>query len=953
MNESSGNQRRRARDQIVLKGVRVHNLKNLDLTLPRRQLVVVTGPSGSGKSSLAFDTLYAEGQRRYIESLSSYAHQFLDQLPKPDVDRVDGLSPSLAIDQKGLGTSPRSTVGTTTEISGFLRLLYARVGVPECPECRVPASGRPLSDIEDELLGLPTGTRFYLLAPVVRGRKGQHKKLLEGLHEGGFVRVLIDGQMQELDEVGDLAAGVRHDIAVVVDGLSIREGVRDRLRQALDTAAEMGEGTVLVRLDGEDRWYSRSSSCPGCGRGFPEPDPRLFSFNSPVGSCPECNGLGTLRTIPEDLLVPDPALSLADGAVEFLKGKESSWLYTQVEALAGALGFGLATAWGDLPADTRGVLLHGLDQATDQRLQDHQHYQAFIKGWAGLVPELVRRHRETKSERIRQNLERIMAEETCPACRGYRLRPEALHFKVGDRSLGEVGSLTLDELAAWVASLEFRSARDRAVGGPIVEQVSHRLHFLLQVGVSYLSLSRSTRTLSGGEGQRVRLATQVGSQLTGVLYVLDEPSVGLHHRDIERLIGTLRALRDRGNSVVVVEHDQDIMLAADHLVDLGPGAGEHGGHLVAQGTVAEVMATVGSATGDYLSGRLGGGGFEPLVGGDPERWLELDDLQGRNLKHVDLRLPLERLSVITGVSGSGKSTAVHDTLYRLLAARLHRARKRPERHGELRGLEHLAAVVLVDQSPIGRTPRSTPATYTGLYGHIRKLFAQTNLARIRGYDAGRFSFNTAGGRCATCEGAGVRRLTMDFLPDVAVACEDCQGRRFDRETLEVHFKGVDIAQVLDQSVDQARELFDSVPACRKILETMQGVGLGYLRLGQAGATLSGGEAQRLKLVKELSRGGGRPTLYILDEPTTGLHFCDVDRLLGVLGRLIAQGNSVLVIEHNPEVIRRADWVIDLGPEGGAGGGEVLVAGSLAEVAACEASYTGAMLRQMRRGPTAA
>ena len=940
----------RPRDAIVLRGVRVHNLKNLDLSLPRRRLVVVTGPSGSGKSSLAFDTLYAEGQRRYIESLSSYAHQFLDQLPKPDVDRVDGLSPALAIDQKGLGTSPRSTVGTTTEISGFLRLLYARVGVPYCPDCQLPASGRPLRDIEDELLALPAGTRFYLLAPVVRGRKGQHRKLLEKLQQGGYVRVLVDGEMRDLDQPLELAAGVRHDIAVVVDGLAVREGVRDRLRAALDTAAELGEGSVLVRLDGEDRWYSRTSSCPGCGRGFLDPDPRLFSFNSPVGSCPECNGLGTLRTIPEDLLVPDPSLGLEGGAVEFLKGKESSWLYTQIEALAGALDFELSAPWRDLAPGVREVLLHGLDPETDRRLRDHQHYQAFLEGWPGLVTELVRRHRETKSERIRQNLERIMAEETCPACRGYRLRPEALDFRVGGRHLGEVGEFTLTECAEWADTLEFTDARSIAVATPIVQQVRHRLGFLLKVGVSYLSLSRSTRTLSGGEGQRVRLATQVGSQLTGVLYVLDEPSVGLHQRDIQRLIGTLEALRDRGNSVVVVEHDRDVMLAADHLVDLGPGAGEHGGQLVAQGTVDEVKAVVGSATGDYLAGRVGGGGFEPLVGAEPERWLELTDLQGRNLKHVDLRLPLERLTVVSGVSGSGKSTAVHDTLYRVLAARLHRARKRPERFGELHGLEHLKAVVLVDQSPIGRTPRSTPATYTGLYGPIRRLFAQTNLARIRGYDAGRFSFNTAGGRCPACEGAGVRRLTMDFLPDVEVPCEECRGRRFDRETLEVHFKGADIAQVLDLSVEQALELLESVPACRKILETMVGVGLGYLRLGQAGATLSGGEAQRLKLVKELSRGGGRPTLYILDEPTTGLHFCDVDRLLAVLSRLIAAGNSVLVIEHNPDVIRRADWVIDLGPEGGAAGGELVAAGPLETIAATDASYTGAMLRGLVGGP---
>jgi excinuclease ABC subunit A len=935
----------RGRGEIVIKGVRVHNLKNLDVRLPRRRLVVVTGPSGSGKSSLAFDTLYAEGQRRYIESLSSYAHQFLDQLPKPEVDRIDGLSPSLAIDQKGLGTSPRSTVGTTTEITNFLRLLNARVGVPHCPDCDLPAASRPLADIESEMLALPAGTRLYLLAPVVRGRRGQHKQLLIKLADQGFVRALIDGELRDLDQPGELAAGQRHDIAVVVDGFAVREGVGDRLRAALDTAAAMGEGSVLVLADDEPRWYSRSSSCPGCGRGFPEPDPRLFSFNSPVGSCPECNGLGTLRTIPADLLVPDASLGLADGAVEFLKGKESSWLYTQIEALAGALGFEMKTPWGELPEEVQRVLLHGLDPQTDESLQDHQHYQAFLKGWAGLVPELVRRHRETKSDRIRQNLERIMAEETCPACRGMRLCPDALVFRIGDRNLGEVGDLTLSELAGWVEGLTFTGARDQAVGGPIVQQIKHRLSFLLQVGVSYLSLSRSTRTLSGGEGQRVRLATQVGSQLTGVLYVLDEPSVGLHHRDIRRLIGTLEALRDRGNSVVVVEHDRDVMLAADHVIDLGPGAGEHGGELVAQGTVDEVKATRGSATGDYLAGRTGGSGPAPLVGQAPDRWLRMTGLRGRNLKGIDLALPLERLTVMTGVSGSGKSTAVHDTLYRALAGRLHRARKRPEPFGDLEGLEHLGSVVLVDQSPIGRTPRSTPATYTGLYGHIRKLFAQTNLARVRGYGAGRFSFNTAGGRCPDCEGAGMRRLTMDFLPDVEVLCETCGGRRFDRETLEVHFKGHDIAEVLEMSVDQALGVLESVPPCRKILETMQGVGLGYLRLGQAGATLSGGEAQRLKLVKELARGGGRPTLYILDEPTTGLHFCDVDRLLAVLGRLIGQGHTVLVIEHNAEVIRRADWVIDLGPEGGAAGGEVVVAGDLQAVAGCPDSYTGAMLRE--------
>ncbi len=945
---SRDDDKRQGPGEIVIKGVRVHNLKNLDLRLPRRRLVVVTGPSGSGKSSLAFDTLYAEGQRRYIESLSSYAHQFLDQLPKPDVDRIEGLSPALAIDQKGLGSSPRSTVGTTTEIASFLRLLFARCGTPFCPECELAASTRPLSDIEDELMALPLGTRFYLLAPIVRGRKGQHRKLLQDLVRDGYVRALIDGELCDLEDVTDLAAGKRHDIAVVIDGMARKDDLRERLRGALEQAAAMGKGSVIIWRNGEPTVFSRTSSCPGCGKGFPELDPRLFSFNSPVGSCPACNGLGTLRTIPEDLLVPDTRLSLAGGAVEFLKGKESSWLYTQIEALAGAMNFDLEASWRDLPADARHTVLHGLGGDIEKKLRTHVHYQAFLKGWPGLVPELVRRHRETKSERIRTNLEKIMAEEECAACGGYRLCPEALQIRIGDHNLGQVSALTLTEFAAWVDGVSFPGSRETAIATPILAQIRHRLQFLLQVGVSYLSLSRATRTLSGGEGQRVRLATQVGSQLTGVLYILDEPSVGLHHRDIHRLIATLKALRDRGNSVVVVEHDRDVMLAADHIVDLGPGAGEHGGEICAQGTVAEVMATVGSATGDFLAGRVGGGGPAPLTAGTtpPAHWLRLTNLSGRNLKNIDLELPLARLTVVTGVSGSGKSTAVNDTLYRVLAGRLHHARKRPGPFDQVSGLEELTGVVLVDQSSIGRTPRSTPATYVGLYSHVRSLFAQTAISRMRGYGAGRFSFNTPGGRCEVCEGAGVRRLTMDFLPDVEVVCEECNGRRFDRETLEAHFKGRDIAQVLDMSVDEAADLFASVPPCRKILEVMQGVGLGYLRLGQAGATLSGGEAQRLKLVKELARGGVRPTLYILDEPTTGLHFCDVDRLLAVLAQLLARGNTVVVIEHNPEVIRRADHVIDLGPEGGAGGGRIVAAGSIETIMAAPDSYTGAMLREL-------
>jgi excinuclease ABC subunit A len=929
---------------ISLRGVRVHNLRNLDLEIPRRQLVVVTGPSGSGKSSLAFDTLYAEGQRRYIESLSSYAHQFLDQLAKPDVDRIDGLSPALAIDQKGLGRSPRSTVGTVTEIYNFLRLLYARCGAVHCPDCGVPASGRQLSEIHDEVASLPEGTRLYLLAPVVRGRKGEHKQLLAGLVQQGYVRALVDGELCELEDL-QLARGKAHDVAVVVDGLVQRPGVADRLRSALDRAAELGEGTVIVRAGDRETWYSRQSSCPGCGRGFPAPEPRLFSFNSPAGSCPGCNGLGTLRTIRPDAVVPDESLSLRDGAVAFLKGKPTNWLYVQCEALVTALEADLDAPWATLPARVRQALLYGLGPALEKELRPHRNYSAFLRDWLGLVPELVRRHRETKSEKIRQSLEKMMTELDCQDCGGHRLRTEALNVRVGGLNIGQAAALTLDDFAVWVDSLAFTGERERLVAGPVLDQIRHRLRFLLQVGVSYLSLSRGTSTLSGGEGQRVRLATQVGSQLRGVLYILDEPSVGLHHRDIGRLIGTLRALRDRGNSVVVVEHDRDVMLAADHLLDLGPGAGEHGGRLMAQGTVEQVCATPGSPTGDYLAGRVGKGAATPLTGRSPEDpLLVLRGMRGRNLCGIDLAIPLGRLTVVTGVSGSGKSTAVHETLYRALAAARHGARRAPAPFDGMEGDEQVHGVVLVDQSPIGRSPRSTPATYTGLYNHLRTVFAQTTLARMRGYGAGRFSFNTDGGRCRVCEGAGVRRLTMDFLPDVEIPCEECGGRRFDRETLEVHFKGHSIADFLDMPVSRAREELSNIPACRKVLDVMHGVGLDYLRLGQSGGTLSGGEAQRLKLVRELSRGGQRHTVYILDEPTTGLHFCDVDRLLGVLARLLQHGNTVVVIEHNGEVIRRADHVIDLGPEGGAGGGRLVAQGTVGDIAACRESYTGAMLR---------
>ncbi len=937
--------------EIIIKGVRVHNLKNLDLRLPRRKLVVITGPSGSGKSSLAFDTLYAEGQRRYIESLSSYAHQFLDQMTKPDVDRIEGLSPALAIEQKGLGSSPRSTVGTVTEIFSFLRLLFARCGTVYCPDCRVPVGGRSLADIQGEIAALPAGTRFHLLAPVVRGRKGEHLKLLADLRAAGYVRVLVDGTLRELDEDIRLQRHRPHDIAVVVDGMRARPDMGTRLRESLERAVELGQGTVILLAGEEETRYSRGASCPGCGRGFATPEPRLFSFNSPAGSCPECNGLGHLRTIEARALVPDPGLSIKAGAIEFLKGKESSWLYVQIEALADAMGFSLDTPFGELDQRCREALLEGLSEELRKELAAHPHYNAFLRDWTGLAPELVRRHRETKSEKIRTSLERLMTRTVCPACSGYRLRPEALAVRIGELHVGQAAALDLVSFRDWIEGLTFPGKREQAVSKPILEQIRHRLRFLLQVGVNYLSLDRPVATLSGGEGQRVRLATQVGSQLTGVMYILDEPSVGLHHRDIGRLIETLKALRDRGNSVIVVEHDRDVMLAADHLLDLGPGAGYQGGEIQAQGSPGQVAALVGNPTGDYLAGRIGFAAPDPLTGGvSGGDKLVMRGLTGRNLRNIDLEIPLGCLTVVTGVSGSGKSTAVNDSLYRALAGLKHRALRRAEPYRTLEGHEGVHGVVLVDQKPIGRSARSTPATYTGLYSQIRRLYAQTALARLRGYGSGRFSFNTAGGRCPVCEGAGVRRLTMDFLPDVEVPCGECGGRRFDRETLEVRFKGYDIAQLLDMTVDDALEVLGNIPGCRKILEGMAGVGLGYLHLGQSAGTLSGGEAQRIKLVKELSRQGARHTLYILDEPTTGLHFIDVDRLLAVLGRLLERGNTVVVIEHHPEVIRRADHVIDLGPEGGAGGGAIVAQGTVADIMAAPGSHTGAMLAGMFQAP---
>jgi excinuclease ABC subunit A len=935
---------------IKIRGARVHNLKNIDVDIPRKKMIVVTGPSGSGKSSLAFDTLYAEGQRRYVESLSSFAHQYLDQLPKPDVDKIEGLSPALAIDQKGLGNNPRSTVGTITEISNYLRLLYARCGTATCPDCEVLVTTQPLSEIKSSIARIPDGSRIWLLSPLISGRKGVHKNLLENLQDDGYLRVLIDGEMLDLDDEINLAPGKRHDIAVVVDGFVQRPDVDQRLNEAVTVASELSGGSVLVKVDKELKLFSRNASCPSCGKGFPEVEPRSFSFNSPAGLCQKCHGLGTTPTITIDSLVPDQDLSISEGAIEFLRGKETGWIYTQIEALSTAMGFALDAEWKSLPDEAAQTIVYGLSDEVRQSVINHKLYDAFIVEWSGLAEEFLRRYRETKSEKVRSRISKLMTPLQCSSCNGYRLRPESLAVLVGGLHIGQVSKLAISELLVWAQGLKFDNHTKSEVAEPVLQQVTQRSKFLSQVGVEYLSIDRGVSTLSGGEGQRVRLATQVGSKLTGVLYVLDEPSVGLHHRDIHRLIDTLQTLRDRGNTVIVVEHDLDIMLAADYLLDIGPGAGEHGGLLVATGTPEEVSNNNESETGRWLRDRQRISSPAPSSGDNkPTNWLKMTGLVARNLKNIELEIPLHQLTVVTGVSGSGKSTAVNDTLYRALACDLNRASLKAEKFDSLSGTDKLSSVILVDQSPIGRSPRSTPATYSNLMTPLRKLFAETNLAKMRGYGPGRFSFNAGDGRCSECEGAGVRRITMDFLPDVEVDCQECNGKRYNRETLEVHFKGRSMSDVLNMPVEEALEFFANIPSCRKILKLMNDVGLGYMRLGQVGATLSGGEAQRLKLARELARGKRKDVMYILDEPTTGLHFCDVDRLMDILARIVSEGHSVIVIEHNPEVIRRADWIIDLGPEGGANGGEVLIAGNVNDVANCQKSYTGKMLRDLLAG----
>jgi excinuclease ABC subunit A len=940
-----------ASERIVISGAREHNLKDVDLELPRDALIVITGLSGSGKSSLAFDTIYAEGQRRYVESLSSYARQFLGLMEKPDVDSIEGLSPAISIDQKTTSRNPRSTVGTVTEIYDYLRLLWARIGTPHCPECGEEITGQTQEQIVDRLMTLPEGTKFMVMAPVVRGRKGEYGKLLDQMRLEGYSRAKINGELRRLDdEEIALDKKYKHDISIVVDRLVMKSELRRRLSESVEAAAGLAAGLIEVEIvsgdqEGEILLFSEQFACLNCGTSIPELEPRIFSFNSPHGACDRCHGLGFQRVIDPELVVPDPTLSLAEGALQPWNRGITAYWRRLIASVAEANGVDADKPWSQLSQDEKEIFLYGTG--------DERHHVSYTNRFGrrrsykvrfeGIVNNLERRYEETDSETNRERIESYMAEQPCPACEGARLRPESLAVRVGGLSIAEYSDLSAQAASAWIRDLEMTET-ERAIARLIVREITERLSFLENVGIGYLSLARSARTLSGGEAQRIRLATQIGSHLVGVMYVLDEPSIGLHQRDNEKLIATLDRLRDLGNTVIVVEHDEGTMMAADHLVDLGPGAGEHGGHVIAAGTPKQVAKNAASLTGQYLSGKKQIA--VPEQRREPTGTLLVRGAREHNLKDVDVMIPLGVFCCVTGVSGSGKSTLVNETLHHAVANRLHQAKLRPGAHEGIDGLSQIDKIINIDQSPIGRTPRSNPATYTGLFDHIRQIFTQTQESRARGYKPGRFSFNVKGGRCEVCKGDGQIKIEMHFLPDVYVPCEQCHGKRYNRETLEVRFKGKNIADVLEMAVEEAVEFFENVPKIARRLRTLNDVGLGYIRLGQPATTLSGGEAQRIKLATELSKVATGDTLYILDEPTTGLHFADVQRLLDVLGRLVDAGNSVVVIEHNLDVIKTADWLVDLGPEGGEAGGEIVATGTPEEVAAVKGSYTGNFLAEL-------
>jgi excinuclease ABC subunit A len=934
---------------IVISGAREHNLRDLDIVLPRNALVVITGLSGSGKSSLAFDTIYAEGQRRYVESLSAYARQFLGQMEKPDVDSIEGLSPAISIDQKTTSRNPRSTVGTVTEIYDYLRLLWARVGKPHCHICGRPIAGQSAEQIIDHVMTLEEGTRFMVLAPVVRGRKGEYGKLLEELRAEGFSRVKVDGEIRLLEEEFDLDKKYKHDISVVVDRLVMRGEVRKRLADSVETAVSVADGLVDVELvddpDGRVLTFSEKFACIEHGPSIAELEPRIFSFNSPHGACPRCTGLGSQMEIDPELIVPDPSLSIGEGAILPWSSSSSNYYDEITNAIAERYEVDLETAWEDLPEEQRDLFLYGTngDKIYISYRNRYGRKRSYTTRFEGIVPSLERRYRETDSDYSREKIEEYMSVRPCPECRGARLRPESRAVTVAGIGLPEFTHLSAERALEWIRTVELSDV-DRQIARLILREIEERLGFLCNVGVGYLSMERAAATLSGGEAQRIRLATQIGSSLVGVLYILDEPSIGLHQRDNARLIATLERLRELGNTVIVVEHDEGTMRAADHLVDLGLGAGEHGGRVIAQGTAAQVEKVSESLTGQFLAGtrRI----EVPQRRRRPDGHVLVEGATQHNLKNLNVKVPLGVFACVTGVSGSGKSTLVNEILYKAVANRLHRVKQRPGAHRRISGLEALDKVISVDQSPIGRTPRSNPATYIGLFDQIRELFSKTQEARARGYKPGRFSFNVKGGRCEVCRGDGQIKIEMHFLPDVYVPCEQCHGKRYNRETLEIRFKGRNIADVLEMPVEEAVEFFAHIPKIRRRLEALNDVGLGYIRLGQPATTLSGGEAQRVKLASELCKVATGRTLYILDEPTTGLHFADIQRLLEVLQRLVDAGNTVVVIEHNLDVIKTADRIIDMGPEGGEGGGQVVATGTPEQIAATPGSYTGEFLRGM-------
>ena len=932
---------------IRIKGARAHNLKNIDVNIPRDKLVVITGLSGSGKSSLAFDTIYAEGQRRYVESLSSYARQFLGQMDKPDVDQIDGLSPAISIDQKTTSHNPRSTVGTVTEIYDYLRLLFARAGHPHCPKCGKPITQQSVDQMIDQIRELPERTKLLIMAQVVRGKKGEHKKVLAHIRHEGYVRVRIDGEVMDIGEDIQLEKNKKHTIEVVIDRLVVREGMESRLADSLETALKLGEGVAYVQIvDGELLMFSENFACVDCGISLPEITPRMFSFNNPYGACPVCMGLGSHMEFDEELVLPDPTLSVGGGVFAPLSKNLHSYAMCVMKAILENRGYSLETPWQEIDKKTQQVLLYGSGEErftfryTNMFGEDKEYFVPF----EGVMPLLARRYHETDSDEMRESYENYMTEIPCKACHGARLKPETLAVTVGGKNIDEVTRMTIREADDFFTQLTL-TPREMKIAAQILKEIHARLHFLLDVGLDYLTLSRSAGTLSGGEAQRIRLATQIGSGLQGVLYVLDEPSIGLHQRDNNRLLATLKHLRDLGNTLIVVEHDEDTMYAADHIIDIGPGAGANGGRVVAEGTAEEIKKNPDSITGAYLSRRK----FIPVPAKRRPgngKFIEVVGAAENNLKDLTVKFPLGTLTLVTGVSGSGKSTLVNEILYKGIASRLYHAKGKPGKHKKIKGLENIDKIIDIDQQPIGRTPRSNPATYTGVFDAIRELFSQTSEARMRGYKAGRFSFNVKGGRCEACKGDGILKIEMHFLPDVYVPCEVCKGARYNRETLEVRYKGKNISEVLDMTIDEAVEFFANVPRIARKLQIIQDVGLGYIKLGQPATTLSGGEAQRVKLATELSRRSTGKTLYILDEPTTGLHTADIHKLLDILQRLVAGGDTVVVIEHNLDVIKTADYIIDLGPEGGDKGGTIVATGRPEDIVKVPASYTGKFLKPL-------